>query len=108
MFQILIKNYKRQMTNSILGTLLTSVMVVLFISFTILMVEYAIPSSDINVVIKLGFIYFFVNALRSAVTFFEDISRQTMAREVEADYREKIYVHLQESKQSEIDQLKVG
>jgi len=83
-------------------------MVVAFIAFTIIMVEYAIPSKDINLIIILGLSYFGVNILRSITTFFEDLNDDGFERELEADYREKIYVKLQNIKQSQIDKIRVG
>lgn len=83
-------------------------MVVAFIAFTIVMVEYAIPSKNINLIIILGISYFGVNILRSIATFFEDLSDEAFIKELEADYREKIYIKLQNIKQSEIDKIQVG
>lgn len=83
-------------------------MVVAFIAFTIVMVEYAIPSKNINLIIILGLSYFGVNILRSIATFFEDFNDEGFERELEADYREKIYVKLQNIKQSQIDKIRVG
>lgn len=90
------------------GWLLTSIMVVAFISFTIVMVEYAIPSKNINLIILLGISYFGVNILRSVTTFFEDLNDEGFQKEVEADYREKIFIKLQNLKQKEIDKIRVG
>ena len=83
-------------------------MVVVFIAFTIIMVEYAIPSKNIKLIIILGITYFGVNILRSIVTFFEDFSDEEFQKGLEADYREKIYIKLQKMKQSEIDKIRVG
>lgn len=83
-------------------------MVVAFITFTIIMVEYAIPSNNINLIIILGLSYFGVNILRSIATFFEDFNDEGFERELEADYREKIYVKLQNMKQNQIDKIRVG
>ena len=83
-------------------------MVVAFIAFTIVMVEYAIPSKNINLIIILGISYFGVNILRSIATFFEDFNDEGFKKELEADYREKLYVKLQNIKQSEIDKIRVG
>lgn len=83
-------------------------MVVAFIAFTIVMVEYAIPSNDINLIIILGISYFGVNILRSIATFFEDFNDEGFKKEIEADYREKIYLKLQNTKQSELDKIRVG
>ena len=83
-------------------------MVVVFIAFTIVMVEYAIPSKDIKLIIVLGISYFGVNILRSIVTFFEDFNDEGFQKELEADYREKNYLKLQKTTQSEIDKIRVG
>ena len=83
-------------------------MVVIFIAFMIVMVEYAIPSKDVNLIIVLGISYFGVNILRSIVTFFEDFNGEGFEKELEADYREKIYLKLQKTTQSEIDKIRVG
>lgn len=83
-------------------------MVVIFIAFMIVMVEYAIPSKDIKLIIVLGISYFGVNILRSIVTFFEDFNDEGFQKELEADYREKIYLKLQKTTQSEIDKIRVG
>ena len=83
-------------------------MVVVFIAFTIVMVEYAIPSKNIKLIIVLGISYFGVNILRSIVTFFEDFNDEGFQKELEADYREKIYLKLQKTTQSEIDKIRVG
>ena len=76
--------------------------------FTIVMVEYAIPSKDIKLITVLGISYFGVNILRSIVTFFENFNEETFQKELEADYREKIYLKLQKIMQSEIDKMRVG
>jgi ABC-type multidrug transport system fused ATPase/permease subunit len=83
-------------------------MVVIFIAFMIVMVEYAIPSKDVKLIIVLGISYFGVNILRSIVTFFEDFNDEGFEKELEADYREKIYLKLQKTTQSEIDKIRVG
>lgn len=83
-------------------------MVVAFIAYTIVMVEYAIPSKNINLILILGISYFGVNILRSAATFFEDFNNEGFEKELQADYREKIYKKLQKTKQSELDKIKVG
>lgn len=72
------------------------------------MVEYAIPSKDINLVIKLGICYFGVNILRATVNFFEDLNHESIIKEIEADYRSKIFVKLQAMKQSDLDKARVG
>lgn len=83
-------------------------MVVAFIAFTIVMVEYAIPSKDIKFIIILGIIYFAVNILRAIATLFEDFNDAGFEKELEADYREKIYKKLQKTTQREIDKIRVG
>ena len=102
------KQYKKETIKIGIGWALTSIMVVLFISFTIIMIEYAIPSKDINLIIKLGIIYFGVNILRAITTFFEDLNHEAFAVKVQADYREKIFVKLPKMNQNEIDKIRVG
>lgn len=108
MLKEIIKNYKKQSFKVALGWFITSIMVVAFIAFTIVMVEYAIPSKNINLIIILGLVYFGVNILRSIATFFEDFNDEGFEKELEADYREKIYLKLQKLNQSEIDKIRVG
>ncbi len=72
------------------------------------MVEYAIPSKNINLIIMLGLSYFGINILRAIFTFFEDLTYDSLVKEISADYREKIYVKLQNLNQSSIDKIKVG
>ncbi len=108
MLKEIIKNYKKQSFKVAIGWFITSIMVVAFIAFTIIMVEYAIPSKSINLIIKLGLAYFGVNILRSIATFFEDFNDEGFEKELEADYREKIYLKLQKLTQSEIDKIRVG
>lgn len=108
MFKEIINNYKKQSFKVAIGWFITSIMVVAFIAFTIVMVEYAIPSKNINLIIKLGLAYFGVNILRSIATFFEDLNDVGFEKELEADYREKIYLKLQKLTQSEIDKIRVG
>lgn len=83
-------------------------MVVAFIGYTIVMVEYAIPSRNINLILILGMTYFGVNILRAIATFFEDFNDVSFQKQVQADYREKIYRKLQSMKQSNIDKIRVG
>lgn len=83
-------------------------MVVAFIAYTIIMVEYAIPSKNINLILILGISYFGVNILRSIATFFEDFNDVGFEKELQADYREKIYKKLQNTKQSNLDKIRVG
>lgn len=108
MLKGIIENYKKQSFKVAIGWFLTSIMVVAFITFTIVMVEYAIPSQNINLIINLGLVYFGVNILRSITTFFEDFNDEEFRKTLEADYREKIYLKLQKLNQSEIDKIKVG
>jgi ATP-binding cassette subfamily B protein len=108
MLNEIIKNYKKQSFKVAIGWFITSIMVVAFIAFTIVMVEYAIPSKNINLIIILGLVYFGVNILRSTATFFEDFNDEGFEKELEADYREKIYLKLQKLTQSEIDKIRVG
>ena len=72
------------------------------------MVEYAIPSKDIKLILILGISYFGVNILRAIVTYFEDFNDVILERELQADYREKIYKKLQSTKQSNLDKIRVG
>ena len=102
------KKYKKRAIKVAVGWFLTSILVVAFIVFTIVMVEYAIPSQNFNLIILLGVSYFAVNILRSITTFFEDINEEVFEKELEADYREKIFVKLQNSKQTDLDKIKVG
>ena len=83
-------------------------MVVAFIAYTIIMIEYAIPSKNINLILVLGISYFGVNILRSIATFFEDFNDTGFEKELQADYREKIYKKLQNTKQSNLDKIRVG
>lgn len=83
-------------------------MVVAFIAYTIVMIEYAIPSKDINLILILGISYFAINILRSIATFFEDLNDVGFEKELQANYREKIYKKLQNTKQSELDKIQVG
>ncbi len=108
MFQEIFKNYKKSAIHSTLGRTLTSIMVVIFIAFMIIMVEYAIPSGDSKLIVKLGMSYVFVNILRAITTFYEDFSETKMEKDIAADYREKIFLKLQNMKQIEIDSLKAG
>lgn len=83
-------------------------MVVAFIAYMIVMVEYAIPSKNIKLILILGISYFAVNILRAIATFFEDLNDVGFEKELQADYREKIYKKLQNTKQSELDKIQVG
>lgn len=108
MLKEIINNYKKQSFKVAFGWFITSIIVVAFIAFTIVMVEYAIPSKDINIIIYLGISYFILNIIRSIGHFFEDLNDEGFEKELEADYREKIYVKLQNTKQNEIDKIRVG
>ena len=108
MLKEIINSYKKKSIKVAFGWFITSIMVVIFIAFTIVMVEYAIPSKNINLIIVLGITYFGVNILRSIATFFEDFNEEELKKELEADYREKIYIKLQKTTQSEIDKIRVG
>lgn len=83
-------------------------MVIAFIAYTIVMIEYAIPSKDINLILIFGISYFAINILRSIATFFEDLNDVGFEKELQANYREKIYKKLQNTKQSEPDKIQVG
>lgn len=108
MFRKIWKDYKKLAFHASLGRTLTSIMVVVFIAFMIVMVEFAIPSGDLKLIIKLGISYVIVNIIRAVATFYEDFSDNNLQRNMEADYREKIFVKLQNMKQIEIDHLNAG
>ena len=108
MFKKIWNEYKKLAFHASLGRTLTSVMVVVFIAFMIVMVEFAIPSGDLKLIIKLGISYVIVNVIRAMATFYEDFSDNNLQRNMEADYREKIFVKLQNMKQIEMDQLSAG
>lgn len=108
MFKGIWNSYRKLAIHSTLGRILTSIMVVVFIAFMIVMVEFAIPNGDTQLIIKLGIIYMFVNILRAITTFYEDFSENSLEKNVEADYREKIFVKLQNMKQIEIERLNAG
>ncbi len=108
MLKELIKNYKKNMIKVSIGRILVSTMVVVFIAFMIVMVEYAIPSKNIKLIVDLGIVYFAVNILRMAVTYFEHIGHEAFQKEVEADYREKVFLKLVKLKEKEIDKVRVG
>lgn len=74
----------------------------------IIMIEYAIPSKDIDLIVKLGIVYFIINIFRGLVTIYEDVNHDSFEKELEADYREKIFLKLQKMKQKELDKIKVG
>lgn len=108
MLKELIKNYKKNMIKVSIGRILVSIMVVVFIAFMIVMVEYAIPSKNIKLIVDLGIVYFAVNILRTAATYFEHIGHEAFQKEVEADYREKVFLKLVKLKEKEIDKVGVG
>lgn len=108
MLQEIIKRYKKQTIKIAISRTLTSVMVVTFITFMLIMIEYAIPSKNIKLIIQIGIMYFAVNILRSIITLYESICHNVFEKEFEADYREKIFVKLQKTKQNEIDKIRVG
>lgn len=108
MFKEIWNSYKKLAIHSSLGRVLTSVMVVVFIAFMIVMVEFAIPKGDIQLIVKLGVVYMFVNILRGITTLYEDFSETSLQKNVEADYREKIFVKLQNMKQIEMERLNSG
>lgn len=108
MLKELIKTYKKNMIKVSIGRILVSVVVVVFIAFTIVMVEYAIPSKNIKLIVDLGIVYFAVNILRMAATYFEHIGHEAFQKEVEADYREKVFLKLIKLKEEDIDKIRVG
>ncbi len=108
MFQEIIKSYKKQTIKIAISRTLTSIMVVTFIAFMLIMIEYAIPSKNIKLIIQLGIMYFVVNILRTIVTLYESVWHNVFEKELEGDYREKIFVKLQKTKQKEIDKVRVG
>ncbi len=108
MLEDIIKRYKKQTIKVAIGRIVTSIMVVLFISFMIIMVEYAIPSKNIKAIIQLGIIYFAINIFRAIATIFEYINHECFQKEVEADYREKLFIKIQNLKQNELDKIRVG
>jgi len=108
LFKEIWNNYKKMAINSSLGRIFTSIMVIVFIIFMIIMVEYVIPSGDIKMILKLGISYIFINILRSVTTFYEDFSENVLEKNIKSDYREKIFLKLQNMKQIEIDKLNSG
>lgn len=108
MFKEIFNNYRKKALCATLGRSATSIMVIVFIAFMVVMVEYAIPSGDIKLIVKLGITYMFVNLFRTIATLFEDFSDINMEKNVGADYREKIFVKLQNMKQADMDYLKAG
>lgn len=108
MLKKLIKDYKKQLIKASLGRTATSIVVVLFYTLAMVMMEYVIPSRNIKQIIMIGSLYILVNLLRTIVTLFENISKETFEKEIEADYREKIFIKLQNLKQEEMDNIRVG
>lgn len=108
MLHEIMKSYKKQAIKLAIGWTIASLFIVLFIAFTMLMVEYAIPSRSIKIVIILGATYFVVNILRTITTFYEDFKHEELQKTIEADYRKKIFYKLNNLSQKELDGLKVG
>ena len=108
MFREIWSRYQKMAINASMGSIITTIAIVLFITFMIVMVEYAVPSGDIKLIVKLGVIYVVVNLFRAVVNFWEDFAETDLQKNVEADYREKIFVKLQNMQQSEIDHLNAG
>lgn len=108
MLKEIIKNYKKQSIKVALGRVATSIVVVMFYVFTIIMIEYAIPNQNVKQIVQLGILYFVVNILRTVATLFEDINHDSFQKEIEADYREKIFFKLQNLKEKEIDSIRIG
>lgn len=108
MFKEIWSRYRKMAINAALGSIITTIAIVMFITFMIVMVEYAVPSGDIKLIVKLGVIYVVVNLFRAAVNFWEDFAETDLQKNVEADYREKIFVKLQNMQQIEIDHLNAG
>ncbi len=108
MFREIWSRYRKMAINASMGSIITTIAIVLFITFMIVMVEYAVPSGDIKLIVKLGVIYVVVNLFRAVVNFWEDFAETDLQKNVEADYREKIFVKLQNMQQSEIDHLNAG
>ena len=108
MLNKIIRNYKKQAIKLAIGWTIASLFIVIFIAFTMIMVEYAVPSKNIKVIIVLGIIYLGVNILRAITTFYEDFKHEELQKTIEADYRKKIFYKLNKLKQNELDKLKVG
>lgn len=108
MFKEVWKHYRKAAINAALGSVATTILIIIFITFTIIMVEFAIPSGDIKLIVKLGISYMIVNILRATVNFWEDFAETDLQKNMEADYREKIFVKLQNMKQIEIEHLNSG
>lgn len=108
MFKEIWSRYRKMAINAALGSIITTIAIVVFITFMIVMVEYAVPSGDVKLIVKLGVIYVVVNLFRAGVNFWEDFASNDLQKNVEADYREKIFVKLQKMQQIEIDHLNAG
>ena len=102
------KTYKKDIAKVSLGRILVIIMVVIFMSFMIVMVEYAIPSKNMKLVVDLGIIYFVVAFFRMLATYFEHIEQEISLKRIEADYREKVFLKLLKLKEKEIDKVRVG
>ena len=87
MLEEIIKNNKKRAFNVAVGWFITSIMVVAFITFSIVMIEYAIPSKNIKLITILGISYFILNIFRGIVTLFEDLNDFEFVKELEANYR---------------------
>lgn len=108
MLKELVKNHKKDMIKVSIGRILVSIMVVIFIAFMIVMVEYAIPSKNIKLVVNLGIIYFIVAFFRMLATYFEHIEQEVIQKNIESDYRERVFLKLLKLKEKEIDKVRVG
>lgn len=108
MFREVWSRYRKKAMNAVLGNFFTTVMITVFIAFMIVMVEFAVPSGDVKLIVKLGVSYIVVNLLRATVNFWEDFAENDLQKNMEADYREKIFVKLQNMQQIEIDRLNAG
>lgn len=108
MLKELIKTHRKDMIKVSMGRIFVSIMVVIFMSFMIVMVEYAIPSGNIKLVLDLGIIYFVVAFFRMFATYFEHIEQEVSQKNIEADYRERVFLKLLKLKEKEIDKVRVG
>lgn len=108
MLKELRKKYQTKMAKIAVGWFLTSIMVVVFMAFTIIMIEYAIPSQNIELIIILGISYFLVNIIRAITTFFEDLCSEGYTKEFQSHYRKKVFHQLQQLTITETDRCKAG
>lgn len=108
MLHEIIRKYKGKSVKLAIGWTIASLSIIAFIAFTMLMVEYAIPSKSIKAVVTVGIIYFGVNILRAITTFYEDFNHEELQKTIEADYRKMIFSKLNNLKQKELDKLRVG